>query len=148
MFRTEDLAMMGQQKGRQEELFCVFSLEEHIPRHHLLRGIDACLDLSSLRPYLTDYYSHTGRPSIDPELMIRVLLVGYCCGIRSERRLCQEVHLNLACRWFCRPGLEDAVPDHSSFSTNRHGRFRDSDALRFVSEQVVRSCVSAGLVKG
>ncbi len=123
-------------------------MEHHVPQDHLLRAIDAVLDLGGLREPLAPFYSTTARPSVDPELMMRMLIVGYCYGIRSERRLCQEVHLNLAYRWFCRLGLEDAVPDHSSFSTNRHGRFRDSDALRFVSEQVVRSCVSAGLVKG
>lgn len=87
-----------------------------------------------------------GRPSIDPELMIRMLIVGYCFGIRSERRLCEEVHLNLAYRWFCRLGLEDAVPEHSSFSKNRHGRFRQSDAFRHVFETVLQRCVSEGLV--
>jgi len=91
---------------------------------------------------------HTGRPSVDPELMIRVLIVGYCYGIRSERRLCEEVHLNLAYRWFCRLGLEGQVPDHSTFSKNRHGRFRESQAFRFVFDEVVRRCMSAGLIKG
>jgi transposase len=88
-----------------------------------------------------------GRPSIDPELMIRMLVVGYCFGIRSERRLCEEVHLNLAYRWFCRLGLEDDVPEHSTFSKNRHGRFRDSDVLRHVFESVLRRCMGEGLVK-
>jgi Transposase domain (DUF772) len=89
-----------------------------------------------------------GRPSIDPELMIRMLIVGYCFGIRSERRLCEAVHLNLAYRWFCRLGLEDAVPEHSTFSKNRHGRFRDSDLLRHVFECVLSRCMAEGLVKG
>lgn len=105
--------MMGQQAGAQDRLFYSFSLEAHVPADHLLRGIDRFLDLSELRRHLASFYSHTGRPSIDPELMIRMLLVGYCFGIRSERRLCEEVHLNLAYRWFCRLGLEDKVPDHS-----------------------------------
>jgi transposase len=113
-----------------------------------LRGIDRFLDLTELRQHLADYYSHTGRPSIDPELMIRMLIIGYCFGIRSERRLCEEVHLNLAYRWFCRLGLEDAVPDHSSFSKNRHGRFRESGAFRHVFERVLQRCVSEGLVRG
>jgi transposase-like protein DUF772 len=77
--------------------------------------------------FLAGFYSSTGRPSVDPELMIRMLMVGYCYGIRSERRLCEEVHLNLAYRWFCGLGLEGQVPDHSTFSKNRHGRFRESD---------------------
>ncbi len=108
--------MMGQQAGNQERLFYSFNLEEHVPADHLLRGIDTFLDLSALRRQLAPFYSHTGRPSIDPELMVRMLIVGYCFGIRSERRLCEEVCLNLAYRWFCHLGLEDQVPDHSSFS--------------------------------
>ena len=116
--------MMGQNGGNQNRLFYSFNLEDHVPASHLLRGIDKFLDLTDLRAYLAPFYSHTGRPSIDPELMIRMLIVGYCFGIRSERRLCEEVHLNLAYRWFCRLGLEDAVPEHSTFSKNRHGRFR------------------------
>lgn len=140
--------MMGCRAGSQDRLFYSFNLDEHIPQNHLLRGIERCLDLSELRQHLADYYSHTGRPSIDPELMIRMLIVGYCYGIRSERRLCEEVHLNLAYRWFCRLGLEDAVPDHSTFSKNRHGRFRASGTFRWVFDEVVRRCMAAGLVKG
>jgi transposase len=140
--------MMGEQLGRQERLFYAFCLEDRIPPDYLLRRIDAVLDLSWLRDELAPYYSHTGCPSVDPELMIRMLLIGYCYSIRSERRLCQEVELNLAYRWFCRLGLEDKVPDHSTFSVNRHGRFRDSDVLRQVFESVVRGCMAAGLVSG
>jgi transposase len=140
--------MMGQQNAGQERLFYSFNLEEHVPQEHLLRGIDRCLDLSDLRLHLADHYSHTGRPSIDPELMIRMLIIGYSYGIRSERRLCEEVHLNLAYRWFCRLGLEDEVPDHSTFSKNRHGRFRESGVFRWVFDEVLRSCIAAGLVKG
>jgi transposase len=106
------------------------------------------LDLSDLRQHLAPYYSHTGRPSVDPELMIRMLLIGYCLGIRSERRLCEEVKLNLAYRWFCRLSIEDKVPDHSTFSKNRHGRFREAEAFRFVFEQVLEQCINAGLVSG
>ena len=140
--------MMGQAVGQQDRLFYEFNLEDRVPTNHLLRRIDAVLDLSWLRAELSPFYSHTGCPSIDPELMIRMLLVGYCHSIRSERRLCQEVELNLAYRWFCRLGLEDKVPDHSTFSVNRHGRFRDSDILRTVFESVVRRCMEAGLVGG
>ena len=140
--------MMGQQAGGQDQLFYSFNLEAQVPANHLLRGIDRFLDLSELRRHLVSFYSHTGRPSIDPELMIRMLLVGYCFGIRSERRLCEEVHLNLAYRWFCRLGLEDKVPDHSSFSKNRHGRFRESGAFRHVFESVVQRCMAEGLVGG
>ena len=140
--------MMGTKGGDQNRLFYSFDLDRHIPADHLLRGIDQFLDFSQLRQRLEPFYSHTGRPSIDPELMIRMLLVGYCFGIRSERRLCEEVHLNLAYRWFCRLGLEDEVPDHSSFSKNRHGRFRESDLFRQLFEDVVRRCMAEGLVRG
>ncbi len=140
--------MMGQAVGQQDRLFYEFNLEERVPANHLLRRIDAVLDLSWLRGELKPYYSHTGCPSIDPELMIRMLLVGYCYSVRSERRLCQEVELNLAYRWFCRLGLEDKVPNHSTFSVNRHGRFRDADVLRQVFESVVCQCMEAGLVGG
>lgn len=139
--------MMGQATV-QDQLFYAFNLEDHVPQGHLLRGVDLFLDLGELRQHLAPFYSHTGRPSIDPELMIRMLVIGYCLGIRSERRLCEEVHLNLAYRWFCRLGLEDRVPDHSTFSKNRHGRFRQSDAFRFVFETVLRRCMSEGLVQG
>ncbi len=140
--------MLGEQVGLQDRLFCAFDLEDVVPSDHLLRRIDAVLDLSWLRAALSPFYSHTGRPSVDPELMIRMLLVGYCYAIRSDRRLCQEVEMNLAYRWFCRLGLEDAVPDHSTFSVNRHGRFRDSDVLRTVFESVVQVCMGSGLVGG
>ncbi len=139
--------MMGQRAGGQDKLFYSFSLEEHIPDDHLLRGI-RFLDLSDLREHLAKFYSHTGRPSVDPELIIRMLVIGYCFGIRSERRLCEEVHLNLAYRWFCRLGLEDSIPDHSTFSKNRHGRFRESEAFRHLFEDVLRRCMAEGLVGG
>src|SRR5947209_8455973 len=139
--------MMGRQSV-QEQLFYKFRLEDHVPSDHLLRQVAAVLNFDGVSSFLADYYSSTGRPSIDPELMIRMLLIGYAFGIRSERRLCGEVHLNLAYRWFCRLGLEGAVPDHSTFSKNRHGRFRDSNLFRLLFEQVVRSCVQAGLVGG
>jgi len=140
--------MMGQRGGGQDRLFYSFNLDDHVPQDHLLRGIDQFLDLSELRRHLAPFYSHTGRPSIDPELMIRMLIVGYCFGIRSERRLCEEVHLNLAYRWFCRLGLEEVVPDHSTFSKNRHGRFRDSGTFRHVFEHVLGRCIAEGLVAG
>lgn len=138
---------MGQLPGGQQRLFYSFNLEDHVPIQHLLRSIDQCLDLSDLRVYLADFYSPIGRPSIDPGLMVRMLVVGYCYGIRSERRLCEEVHLNLAYRWFCRLGLEDEVPNHSTFSKNRHGRFRDSDLFRWLLNEVLRGCMAAGLVR-
>jgi transposase len=142
------MLMMGERTVAQEALFYEFSLERHVPADHLLRSIDRFVDLSSLREELRPFYSDTGRPSIDPELMIRMLIIGYTHGIRSERRLCEEVHLNLAYRWFCRLGLDGAVPDHSTFSKNRHGRFRDSDLLRRLFEITVERCLAEGLVGG
>jgi transposase len=140
--------MMGQLPLDQNALFYDICLENYVPQDHLLRQIDPFLDLSDLREHLATYYSHTGRPSVDPEVLIRMLIVGYCYGIRSERRLCEEVHLNLAYRWFCRLGLEGKVPDHSTFSENRHGRFRESDTFRHLFELVLRRCMAEGLVGG
>src|SRR6202035_4168610 len=138
--------MMGERRIGQEALFYEFSLERHVPETHLLRSIDRFVEFEGLRQELAPFYSEVGRPSIDPELLIRMLLVGYCLGIRSERRLCEEVHLNLAYRWFCRLGLDGKVPDHSTFSKNRHGRFRESDLLRHVFESIVQRCLAEGLV--
>jgi transposase len=143
-----EAAMMGDRSGTQGRFFYRFDLEERVPADHLLRKIDGVINLSELRARLAPHYSHTGRPSIDPELMIRMLLIGYCYGIRSERRLCEEVDLNLAYRWFCRLHLEDPVPDHSTFSKNRHGRFREADILRHVFEATVQTCLDASLVGG
>lgn len=140
--------MMGERMVMQESLFYQFRLEDHVPADHLLRHIDRFVDLTELRTYLSPFYSAIGRPSIDPELMIRMLIVGYCYGIRSERRLCEEVHLNLAYRWFCRLGLDGRVPDHSTFSKNRHGRFAESAVFRHVFETVVERCMTEGLVGG
>jgi len=140
--------MMGPRQVEQAALFYEFSLERHVPPDHLLRSIDRFVELGELRREMAPFYSAIGRPSVDPELMIRILIVGYCFGIRSERRLCEEVHLNLAYRWFCRLGLDGDVPDHSTFSKNRHGRFRDSDLLRRLFETVLRRCIDEGLVGG
>jgi transposase len=142
--------MMGRQAGDQSQLFYLFNLEERIPARHLLRRINpiATRVLGDLRGKLQPFYSEIGRPSIDPELMMRMLMIGYCYGIRFERKLCEEVELNLAYRWFCRLGIDDKVPDHSTFSVNRHGRFRDSDIFRQLFEAVVKACMDAGLVKG
>ena len=141
--------MMGERRVMQEALFYGFSLRPRaVPDGHLLRKIDRFVDLSEVRAHPGPYYSDVGRPSIDPELMIRMLIVGYGPGIRSERRLCEEVHLNLAYRWFCRLGLDGDVPDHSTFSKNRHGRFRESDLLRKLFETVVARCMKEGIVGG
>src|SRR6201996_9848920 len=140
--------MMGDRRVEQSALFYEFSLERHVPADHMLRASDRFVDLEGVRAHVAPFYSQIGRPSIDPELLIRMLLVGYCCGIRSERRLCEEVHLNLAYRWFCRLGLDGDVPDHSTFSKNRHGRFRESDLFRQLFETTVKRCMAEGLVGG
>lgn len=146
--RQEDSVMMGLRKEAQAALFYEFNLEDHVPADHLVRLIDRFVDLSDIRAHLRPFYSDIGHPSIDPELMIRMLLIGYIMGIRSERRLCEEVHLNLAYRWFCRLDLGDPVPDQSTFSKNRHGRFRESDVFRQLFEAVVALCIQKGLVGG
>src|SRR5436190_21102352 len=140
--------MMGRQAVDQSQLFYLFNLEEHIPTDHLLRRINPIVTrvLANLREKLAPFYSDIGRPSIDPELIIRMLIVGYCYGIRSERRLCEEVELHLAYRWFCRLGLDDKVPDHSTFSVNRHGRLRESNVFRHLFEAIVARCMAEGLV--
>ena len=140
--------MMGRLKSDQGQLFYEFRLGDAVPEDHLVRKIDTALDLSWLRSELTPHYSSTGRPSIDPELMIRMLIVGYCFAIRSERLLCREVQVNLAYRWFCKLGIEDAIPDHSAFSRARNERFRDGDVFRCVFERVVERCIASGLVGG
>ncbi len=140
--------MLGPRQEFQAALFYEFCLEDHVPDDHLLRSIDRFVDLADMRSYLRPFYSDIGRPSVDPELMIRMLLIGYIMGIRSERRLCDEVHVNLAYRWFCRLDLGDPVPDQSTFSKNRHGRFRESDLFRQMFESVVARCIKEGLVGG
>jgi transposase len=140
--------MMGRSSQDQGQLFYSFNLEAIVPDDHQVRAISRVLDLSWVRTELAPHYSHTGRPSIDPVLMIRMLIVGYVFAIRSERALCREVQLNLAYRWFCGLGIEDNIPDHSAFSRARNERFRDSDIFRRVFERVVGACIAAGLVGG
>jgi transposase len=140
--------MMGRREGGQGQFFYSFDLDKVVPPDHLVRQVEAVLDLSWVHKELAPYYSHTGRPSIDPVLMIRMLIVGYVFAIRSERRLCSEVQVNLAYRWFCQLGIEDRIPDHSVFCRARHERFRESDALRRVFEGVVAKCIATGLVGG
>jgi transposase len=140
--------MMGRSSQDQGQLFYSFNLEAIVPDDHQVRAIARVLDLSWVRAELAPHYSHTGRPSIDPVLMIRMLIVGYVFAIRSERALCREVQLNLAYRWFCGLGIEDKLPDHSAFSRARNERFRDSDIFRRVFERVVGACIAAGLVGG
>lgn len=140
--------MMGRLNEDQGQLFYSFNLEEVVPSDHQVRGIAAVLDLSWLHGELAPHYSSTGRPSIDPALIIRMLILGYIFAIRSERALCREVQVNLAYRWFCGLGLEDKVPDHSAFTRARNERFRDGDILRRVFERVVGTCIDAGFVGG
>ena len=140
--------MMGRRNGGQGQFFYSFDLDKVVPPDHLVRQIDGILDLAWVHKELAPYYSHTGRPSIDPVLMIRMLILGYMFAIRSERRLCSEVRVNLAYRWFCKLSIEDGIPDHSVFCRARHERFRESDALRRVFEVVVAKCIAAGLVGG
>src|SRR5271157_1502984 len=140
--------MMGRREDDQVQFLYAFDLDKVVPADHLVRQIDGVLDLSWVRKELAPYYSHTGRPSIDPVLMIRMLLVGYVFALRSERRLCSEVQVNLAYRWFCKLSVEDQIPDHSVFSRARHERFRESDVLRRVFEGVVAKCIAAGFVGG
>lgn len=140
--------MMGPRQVAQGALLYEFSIERFVPKDHPVRGIHRFLDLTDVRPLLAQFYSANGRPSIDPELMIRMLLLGYCQGIRSERRFCEEAHVNLAYRWFCKLDLADPVPDHSTFSKNRHGRFRESGLFRHLFEVVLQRCMDEGLVGG
>jgi transposase len=142
--------MMGRRSGDQASLFYEFRLDDRVPKNHLLRRINEFVTaaLADVHEQLDPYYSEVGRPSVDPELMIRMLIIGYCYGLRSERKLTQEVELHLAYRWFCRLDLDDKVPHHSTFSENRLHRFRESDVFRHIFERVVATCMAAGLVKG
>jgi len=142
--------MLGRQDRDQGRLFYEFNLDDVIPKGHLLRRMNGFVTvaLDDLHQQLKPFYSEIGRPSIDPELMIRMLIVGYCYGIRHERRLCEEVKLHLGYRWFCKLDLNDKVPHHSTFSINRLDRFRESDILRHIFERVVAACMAEGLVKG
>ena len=140
--------MMGRLKHDQGQFFYSFRLDEVVPGDHPVRQIAGVLDLSWVHAELAPFYPNLGRPSIDPELMIRMLIIGYVFGIRSERALCRDVQVNLAYRWLCGLSVEDKLPDHSAFSRARHERFRDSDMLRRVFEHVVEACIGAGLVGG
>src|SRR6059058_324675 len=140
--------MMGRLIHDQEQFFYSFRLDEAVPDDHPVREIAAVLDLSWVHGELAPYYSNLGRPSIDPVLMIRMLIVGYVFAIRSERLLCREVQVNLAYRWFCGLSIEDKIPDHSAFSRGRNERFRDSDIFRRVFERVVEACIAVGPVGG
>src|SRR6516165_6873954 len=140
--------MMGRLNHDQQQLFYSFRLDEAVPDDHPVRNIAAVLDLSWVHSELAQFYPKMGRPSIDPELMIRMLIIGYVFAIRSERAICRDLQVNLAYRWFCRLSTEDKIPDHSVFSRARHERFRQSNAFRRVFERVVEACIAADLVGG
>ncbi len=141
------LLMMGRQT-HSESLFYYFRLEDHIPEDHLLRLIDRHISFDFVREKLKDSYSETGRPSIDPEVLLRILLIGYLYGITSERKLVEELRMHLAWRWFTGLGFDQEIPHHSTFSKNRHGRFEESKLFQQLFEEIVGRCMKAGLVKG
>src|ERR671923_1630045 len=141
------LIMMGHH-ARSEALFYYFRVEDQIPENHLLRLIDKPVSFDFVRQQLKDSYSETGRPSIDPELLLRILLIGYLYGITSERKLVEELRMHLAWRWFTGLSFDQGIPHHSTFSKNRHGRFQESKLFEQLFEQIVRQCVEVGLVKG
>jgi len=139
--------MMGQH-ARSEALFYYFRLEDQVPENHLLRLIEKHISLAFVRERLKDSYSETGRPSIDPELLLRILLIGYLYGVTSERKLVEELRMHLAWRWFTGLGFDQEIPHHSTFSKNRHGRFQESKLFEQLFEEIVRRCLDAGLVQG
>src|ERR1700721_1382489 len=141
------LIMMGQH-DRSEALFYYFRLEDQVPENHLLRMIDRHVSLTFVREKLQDSYSETGRPSIDPELLLRILLIGYLYGITSERKLVEELRMHLAWRWFTGLGFDQEIPHHSTFSKNRHGRFQESKVFEHLFQEIVARCLEAGLVEG
>ena len=139
--------MIGAKK-KEEKLFYFLRPEELIPEDHILRLIDRYVDFSFIRSKIEHLYSHTGRPSVDPDVMMRMLLVGYLFGITSERRLCDEVKMHLGYRWFVGLTLDEKVPDHSTFSKNRHGRFKQSGIYQVMFDEIVQQCIEKGLVSG
>jgi transposase len=142
-----EVVVIGEKK-KEEKLFYYLRAEDLIPEAHILRLIDHYVDFSFIRPKLEHLYSHTGRPSVDPDVMMRMLLVGYLFGITSERRLCDEVGMHVGYRWFVGLALDDKVPDHSTFSKNRHGRFKESGIYQQIFDQIGLQCVEKGLVSG
>src|ERR1700723_2430416 len=141
------LIMMGQH-DRSEALFYYFRLEDQVPETHLLRLIEKHISFEWVRERLRDSYSEIGRPSIDPEVLLRILLIGYLYGISSERKLVEELRMHLAWRWFTGLGFDQEIPHHSTFSKNRHGRFQESKLFEELFEQIVKQCVEVGLVQG
>src|ERR1700740_3097938 len=139
--------MMGQH-SRSESLFYYFRIEDQVPKNHLLRLIDRHISFDFVREKLKDSYSDTGRPSIDPEVLLRILLIGYLYGVTSERKLVEELQMHLAWRWFTGLSFDQEIPHHSTFSKNRHGRFLESNLFQQLFEEIVDRCLEAGLVEG
>ena len=139
--------MMGQH-SRSEALFYYFRLEDQVPETHLLRLIEKHISFAFVREKLKESYSDTGRPSIDPELLLRILLIGYLDGITSERKLGEELRMHLAWRWFTGLGFDQEIPHHSTFSKNRHGRFQETKLFQQLFEEIVARCLEARLVQG
>ena len=139
--------MLGESQ-RKEPMFYYVRMEEMIPATHLLRLVDKHIDLNFIRDKVKHLYSHTGRPSIDPEILLRMLLIGYLYGITSERRLCEEVKMHIGYRWFVGLNLEDKIPDHSTFSKNRHERFSESDVFQKIFDEIINQCIAKGLLTG
>jgi transposase len=139
--------VLGKQ-SKEKKLFYYLRPDDLIPPDHILRLINQHVEFSFIGSKVEYLYSHTGRPSVDPEVMMRMLLVGYLFGITSERRLCDEVQMHVGYRWFVGLSLEDKVPDHSTFSKNRHGRFRESGVYQEMFNEIVRQCIEKGLVSG
>ena len=139
--------MLGESQ-RKEPMFYYVRMEEMIPENHLLRLVDKHIDLSFIRTKVKHLYSHTGRPSVDPEILLRMLVIGYLYGITSERRLCEEVKMHIGYRWFVGLNLEEKVPDHSTFSKNRHERFSESDVFQNIFDEIVQQCINKGLLTG
>ena len=140
--------MIGEKKKSDKSFSIIYRPEELIPENHILRLINRYVDFSFIRPRVEHLYSHTGRPSVDPDVMMRMLLLGYLFGITSERRLCEEVGMHMGYRWFVGLSLEEKIPDHSTFSKNRHGRFKQSGIYQQIFDQIVHQCIEKGLVSG
>ena len=138
--------MMGRQNGQIQMV--ILDIDSMIPDNHLLRQIKNCVNFDFIYEVAAPYYSNTGRKSIDPVILIKMLLVGYLYGIKSERRLEEEVSLNLAYRWFCGIDLTQRVPDHSTFSQNRRRRFLDAGIFREIFNEIVLKCIQLGIVSG
>ncbi len=139
--------MLGEKK-RSEPMFYHINVDALIPENHLLRLVDKYVDFRFVRENVKHLYSHTGRPSVDPEILLRMLLVGYLYGINSERRLCEEINMHIGYRWFVGLTLEDKIPDHSTFSKNRHERFSESGIFQKLFDEIVGQCIKAGLLTG